>query len=132
MNTNQVGQSMSRERNEHSMDSKMEGIRKGYIYISALLFQIYKKKKGQWYRYHSYRYRYHSRKKRQWAFGISIALTGTGTAGRVWGKLGFLTPFYTSFHSPTPPLPYKTSPSPFFLSHEQIRDHTFLPAFSPF
>ena len=33
MNTNQVGQSMSRERNEHSVESEMEGIRKGYIYI---------------------------------------------------------------------------------------------------
>ena len=42
VNTNQVRQSMSRERNEHLMESEMEGIRKGYIYISALLFQIYK------------------------------------------------------------------------------------------
>ena len=42
VNTNQVGQSMSRERNEHLVESEMEGIRKGYIYISALLFQIYK------------------------------------------------------------------------------------------
>ena len=41
VNTNQVGQSMSRGRNEHSVESEMEGIRKGYIYISALLFQIY-------------------------------------------------------------------------------------------
>ena len=43
VNTNQVGQSMSRERNEHSVEFEMEGIRKGYIYISALLFQIFKK-----------------------------------------------------------------------------------------
>ena len=33
VNTNQVGQSMSRERNEHSVESEVEGIRKGYIYI---------------------------------------------------------------------------------------------------
>ena len=87
---------------------------------------------GQWYRYHSYRYRYHLCKKWQWPFGTGTALTGTGTAGRVWGKLGFLTPFYTSFHSPTPPSPYNTNPSPFVLSHEQIRDRMFLPGFSPF
>ena len=37
---------MSRERNELSMESGMESIRKGSIYIAALLFQIYKKKKG--------------------------------------------------------------------------------------
>ena len=36
---------MSRERNEHAVKSGMEGIRKGYIYTSALLFPIYKKKK---------------------------------------------------------------------------------------
>ena len=60
MNTNQVGQSMSRERNEHSVEFEMEGIRKGYIYISALLFQIYKKKK-----------------KRD--SGTGTTLTGTGT-----------------------------------------------------
>ena len=41
MNTNQVGQSMSRERNEHSVESEMEGIRKGYIYI-----YIYKRHSG--------------------------------------------------------------------------------------
>ena len=83
-----------------------------------------KKKKGHWYRYLSYRYRYHSVKKWQWPFGTGTALTGTGIAERVWGKLGFLTP--------TRPLPYKTNPSPFVLSHEQIQDHMFLPAFSPF
>ena len=44
MNTNQVGQNMRGERNEHSMESEMEGIRKGYLYISALLFQIKKKR----------------------------------------------------------------------------------------
>ena len=66
---------MSRERNEHSMESGMESIRKGYIYISALLFQILKKKKkkkrtavpvplvqkgavGIRYRYRTYWYRY--------------------------------------------------------------------------
>ena len=64
---------MSRERNEHSMESWMESIRKGYIYISALLFQILKKKKkrtavpiplvqkgavGIRYRYRTYWYRY--------------------------------------------------------------------------
>ena len=58
MNINQVGQSMSMERHEHSMDSEMEGIRKGYIYISALLFQIYKKRRDS---------------------GTGTTLTGTGT-----------------------------------------------------
>ena len=38
---------MSRERNEHSMESGMESIRKGYIYISTLLFQILKKIKNK-------------------------------------------------------------------------------------
>ena len=36
---------MSGKRNEHSVESEMECIRKGYIYISALMFKIYKKKK---------------------------------------------------------------------------------------
>ena len=45
---NRFGQNMSREKNKHSMESGMESIRKGYIYISALLFQIHKKKKKKW------------------------------------------------------------------------------------
>ena len=51
---------MSREKNENAVKSEMEGIRKGYIYTSALLFPIFKKKK-----------------KRD--SGTVIALTGTGT-----------------------------------------------------
>ena len=54
---------MSRERNEHSAESGMEGIRKGYIYISALLFQIYK----------------NIYKKNIWDSGTGTTLTGTGT-----------------------------------------------------
>ena len=82
---------MSRERNELSMEYGMESIRKGSIYIAALLFQIYKKKKkmGQWYRYHFHRYRYHLCKTWQWGIDTDTALTGTGTAGQIFGKLGF-------------------------------------------
>ena len=65
MNTNQVGQRMSRERNEHSVEFEMKGIRKGYIYISALLFQIYKIKKMN---------------KKNWDSGTGTTLTGTTRA----------------------------------------------------
>ena len=65
MNTNQVGQSMSRWRNEHSVESEMESIRKEYIYISALLFQIYKKMK--------------KKEKKKWDSGTGTTLTSTGT-----------------------------------------------------
>ena len=52
---------MSGKRNEHSVESEMEGIREGYIYISALLFQIYKNM------------------KKKWDSGTGTTLTGTGT-----------------------------------------------------
>ena len=55
---------MSRERNELLMESGMESIQKGYIYISALLFQIHKIKK---------------KKKKKWDSGTGTTLTGTGT-----------------------------------------------------
>ena len=64
-----------------------------------------------WYRYHTNRYRYRRAEK-----------------GQIRVFFFILTPF----HLPNPPSPYKTNPSPFFLSQEQIRDRTFLPAFSPF
>ena len=81
---------MSRERNEHSVESGIKGMRKGYIYISALLFQIYKyKKMGQWYRYHFHRYQYRLCKKWQWPIGTGTALTGTDTARQILGKLEF-------------------------------------------
>ena len=68
---------MSRERNEHSVESGMEGIRKGYIYISALLFQIYKKKEKK-------------EKKKKWDSGTGTNFTGstfTGT-GTTYAKTG--------------------------------------------
>ena len=79
MNTNQVGQSMSRERNEHSVESEIEGIRKGYIYISALLFQIYQKKKRK------------KNEKKKWDSGTGTPLTGTGTTHAKSGS-GHLVP----------------------------------------
>ena len=59
---------MRRERNEHSVESEMEGIRKGYIYISALLFQNYKNMKKK-----------EKRKKKIWDSGTGTTLTSTGT-----------------------------------------------------
>ena len=90
---------MSRERNEHVVKSGMEGIQKGYIYTSALLFLIYKKKKGQRYQYHYNWYRYHY-KKGKWEFGTGTALIGTGTAGQILGKLGFLNSFFATHSIP--------------------------------
>ena len=62
----QFGQNTSRERHEYAVKSGMESIRKGYIYISALLFPTYK------YIY-IYIYIY------IWDSGTDTALTGTGT-----------------------------------------------------
>ena len=64
-----------------------------------------------WYRYHTNRYRYCRAEK---------------------GQIRVFFPILTPFHLLNPPSLYKTNPSPFVLSHEQIRDRTFLPAFSPF
>ena len=111
-NTNQVGQSMSRERNEHLVESEMEGSRKRvyiyiyiYIYIGTVVLKKKKRKKGTvvpvplssvpvpptqkeavaiWYWYHTYRYRY-SR--------ASLGQT------RV-----FIPLFHFFFHTPTPPI----------------------------
>ena len=44
VNTSQVGQGMSRERNEHPVESEMEGIQKSYIYWHCCS-KIKKKKK---------------------------------------------------------------------------------------
>ena len=83
VNTSQVGQGMSREMNEHSVESETEGIRKG-LYIDTavpklknnnkknkikrtlvpvplLLVPVLPKQKEAvafWYQYHTYRYRY--------------------------------------------------------------------------
>ena len=62
---------MSRERNEHSVESGMEGIRKGYIYILALMFQIFL--------------------KNIWESGTGTTLTGTGTTCAKTGS-GHLVP----------------------------------------
>ena len=46
LNTSQVGRGMSRERNEHPVESEMEGIRKSSIYWHCFLkikIKIYKK-----------------------------------------------------------------------------------------
>ena len=56
VNTIQVGRGMSRERNEHPVESKMEGIRKSYIYWHCC---SKKKKKNS---------------------GTGTTLTGTGTS----------------------------------------------------
>ena len=93
--------------------SKFTKIYKKYIYM------------GQWYRYHSHLYRYHLCKKWQWPFG-------TGTAGWFWANLGFLIPFTLLCHTHTPPLLYRQTLTHFSPSHEQIRDHVFLPVFSSF
>ena len=74
MNTSQVGRGMSSERNEHPVESEMEGIRKISIYWHYCL----KKKKKQWYQYHSYWYRYQPNKTQQYPFGTGTTLTGTG------------------------------------------------------
>ena len=67
MNTNQVGQNMRGERNEHSMESEMEGIRKRvYLYIGTAV-QILKKR------------------KRKWDSGTGTTLTGTTRAKSVSG-----------------------------------------------
>ena len=105
---------MSRERNEHSVESEMEGIRKGYIYILALLFQIQTKKKRTlvpvplvpvpvplaqkvamaiWYRYHTNRYRYRRAEK---------------------GQIRVFFPILTPFHLRTSPFPYKRDPNLLF------------------
>ena len=121
MNTNQVGQSMSRGRNEHLVKSVVVGSRKSFIYIGTAVPNLQKKKKekkkGQWYRYHSYWYRYHPRKKRQWPFG-------TGTVGRKRADLGFFCPNWNPSHISHPPLLYKTNPNSLFsLTRANPRSH---------
>ena len=60
-NTSQVGLVMSRERNEHPVESVVVGSWKSFIYIRTAVPNLQKKKKkkkrkkkggGQWYRYH--------------------------------------------------------------------------------
>ena len=98
VNISQVGRGMSRERNEHPVESEMEDIRRISIYWHTAFSKKKKKKKRQWYRYHTYWYRYHPSKKRQ----------------RKWAKLGFFFPILTPFHTPTPPSPYKINPTLIF------------------
>ena len=80
VNTSQIGRGMSRERNEHLVESEMKGIRKSSIYWHCCS-KIKKKKKDS---------------------GTGITLTGTSTAVREWANLGFFFPSLNPFHIPTP------------------------------
>ena len=66
MNTNQIGQSMSRERNEHPVKSVVVGSRESFIYIGTYVPNLQKKKKKK-------------QKKRKKDIGTGTTLTGTGT-----------------------------------------------------
>ena len=82
---------MSRERNELSMESGMESIQKGSIYIAALLFQIYKKKKKNGTVVPVLLSPVPVPLVQNLAVEIDTdtALTGTSTAERIFGKLRF-------------------------------------------
>ena len=80
VNTNQFGQNMSEERNEHSVESEMEGIRNEYIYILALMFQKKRKKRK------NKKKQKEKKKEKKWDSGTGTALTGTGTSNAKRGS----------------------------------------------
>ena len=70
---------MGRERNEHAVKSGMEGIQKGYIYTSVLLFPIYNNIKRK----------YIYKKKKKWDSGTGTGTTPTDTDnGTTYAKRG--------------------------------------------